>query len=151
MDSEDIAKQAMIEREMLGHIEQALRVVLGWQPSGGKAARKLSTLRFVGQSFQRHLDRLKVMDEHAGYMKLVVDAKPHLAATVETSKADRDKLQVTLDRVMLQMEHVSPDDSEKFDGLCEELSRFLDALTRHTQKERELFQEAFVREEGGSG
>jgi hypothetical protein len=151
MNDRDIARQALIEREMLTHIEAALRVALSWETGGADFSRKLSTLRFVGHSFGRHLDRLRSLDEYEGYQELIRDKKPHLAATVEDLRRERDQSQEKLDRILFGLDRVAPSEGAKFDRLCEDLQALLEALKVHNAKVADLLQEAFVQEEGGSG
>ena len=54
----DQSQQAVIEHGLLRHLVDGLRAALDWQADGGDGARKLSTVRVIGQSFQRHLERL---------------------------------------------------------------------------------------------
>ena len=53
-----------IEQELLRHVMEGLRLSTTWQVRGPDASRKLSTLRFVTGSFQRHLERLRTALEH---------------------------------------------------------------------------------------
>ena len=72
MDHQDVARQTQVEHEMLGHIMEALRTAAGWQVRGPDASRKLSTLRFVAGSFQRHLEHLLTLEECDGYLGLAL-------------------------------------------------------------------------------
>jgi hypothetical protein len=63
MTNQDIAQQISIEHGMLKHITDALRLALGWQMEGDDLSRKLSTVRFISQSLQRHLEHLMALEE----------------------------------------------------------------------------------------
>ena len=149
MDPQDIAKQMQVEREMLIHIESALRAALGWDVREDDFSRNVSTLRFVAQSFQRHLNRAWVLQEQGGYMKVVLEIRPHLETTIEAMKRDHARLQGVLDVVILKLDRVSPSDRETFINLRDEFLEFLEDLKNHNVKETHLSQEAFMLEEGG--
>ena len=56
MVATDIRKQGQIENQMLQHLMDALRTTLAWRVDGRDMSRKLSTLRFIAQAFQRTLE-----------------------------------------------------------------------------------------------
>ena len=72
-------QQAAVEHEALRHIIGALRTVLDWKPTAGDVSRKLSSLRFIIQSFQRHLERLMALKEQDGYMTEALQLALHYA------------------------------------------------------------------------
>jgi hypothetical protein len=150
-ESHEIAKQIEVELALLVNIEQAFRIALDWNTDGLGNVRKLSTLRFVTRSFERHLARIRMLSEYGGYMHLVTDTKPHLASAVHGLKKLRDDLQAHLEQMMLRLEHISPNESVAFAELCAELEHYLKDLSAHGQKELELLQQSFAQEDGGSG
>jgi iron-sulfur cluster repair protein YtfE (RIC family) len=150
-ESHEIAKQIEVELALLMNIERAFRIALDWKTDGRGNLRKLSTLRFVTRSFERHLARIRMLSEYGGYMHLVTDTKPHLASAVQGLKKLRDGLQAHLERMMLRLEHISADETAAFEGLCAELEHYLEDLSAHGQKEMELLQRSFAQEDGGSG
>ena len=100
MAAKDIKIQAEIEREMLSHIENGLRTVLAWHTEGVDYSRKLSTLRFIAQSFERHLDRVQSLDEHDGFIPMVLDNKPHLKPHIEDLKTRRNEERGRVQRIV---------------------------------------------------
>ena len=76
MDRQDIAEQTRVEQELLRHVMEGLRLSTTWQVLGPDASRKLSTLRFVTGSFQRHLERLLALEEYDGFMDKVLACAP---------------------------------------------------------------------------
>jgi hemerythrin-like domain-containing protein len=142
-------EQAVIEHEALRHIIGALRTVLDWKPSGNDVSRKLSSLRFIIQSFQRHLERLMALKEQDGYMTGVLAEKPNLAEQVDALLADHDHFQESMHRLILQLEHISATDKAKFDAVCLDLEELLVKLDDHHRREADLMQEAFLRDVGG--
>ena len=144
-------QQAAVEHEALRHIIGALRTVLDWKPSGNDVSRKLSSLRFIIQSFQRHLERLMALKEQDGYMADAVDQMPSLAEKVQALLRDHDEFEETLHRLVLQLEHLSASDKSKVDATCAQMEELLVKLEDHHRREAELMQEAFARDVGGQG
>src|SRR5262245_51073586 len=83
MDRQDIAEQTRFEQELLRHVMEGLRHSATWQVREPNASRKLSSLRFVTGSFQRHLERLLALEEYGGFMDKVLDCAPHLGRATE--------------------------------------------------------------------
>ncbi len=150
MNPHDIAQQSMVENGMLHHLEEALRDTMAWQIHGSDLSRKLSTLRFIAGSFQRHLERLFTLEEFDGYMDLVLKTSPNLGKQVFTLKDDHGQLHDGARQIVLRLERIAPTDQACFDKICGDLQALLHKLDHHTQKEVELFQEAFM-EGGGEG
>lgn len=147
----DIAQQALVEREILNHVEQAMRVALDWDMAGDDCSRKLSTLLFSAESFQRHLGRMKNLAEDDGYLAMVVDAKPQFIGTVRALQSQRDALESNLDMLIARLGGVPPTERDSVESLCIEMKEFLDELKQHHERETDLIQRAVMQEEGGSG
>jgi hypothetical protein len=151
LDTRNVAKQIEVEFAILLSVEQSLRLALQWMTRDRGNGHKLSTLRFVAGSFERHLTRMRVLADHGGYLHFIGDTNPHLAADIETLRNARQEIQANFERIILRLEYVSPDDAAAFDKLCAELECYLDQLKAHGQQEMELIQHAFIQEEGGEG
>jgi hemerythrin-like domain-containing protein len=149
--SRQTMKQAAVEHEALRHVVTALRTVLDWQASADDSARKLSSLRFIAQSFQRHLERLMALKELDGYMSDAVAQMPQLAEKVQTLLAEHDEFEQTMHRLILKLEHVSSTDKSKVDAIGQEVEELLVKLDDHHRREAELMQEAYLRDTGGDG
>jgi hypothetical protein len=149
-EAREIAKQIEVELLLLMTIRQALRIAVEWKPADAGNVRKLSTLRFVMSSFERHLNRMRVLADHGGYLHLVTHENPHLASEVLDLRNRRYELQAQWDGITLRLEQVLPESGE-FAVLCGELETYLQDLETHGQHEMELFQHSFTQEEGGRG
>jgi hypothetical protein len=149
--TQEIAEQMEVELALLMGIEQAFRCELQWMKRDPGNGRKLSTLRFVSESFERQLTRTRVVADHGGYMHLITDAKPCLASEVKSLRNAREELQSDFERIIVRFERVSFDDSAGFRKICAELERYLDHLKVHGQKETELLQRSVNQKEGGTG
>jgi len=144
-------KQAAVEHEALRHIIGALRTVLDWKPAPDEISRKLSSLRFICQSFQRHLERLMALKEQDGYMTDAVEQMPSLEPKVQVLLREHDEFEETLHRLLLRLEHLSPTDKPRLDSVFGDLEALLVKLDDHHRREAELMQEAFQRDVGGQG
>jgi hemerythrin-like domain-containing protein len=151
MTNQDIAQQISIEHGMLKNITDALRLALGWQMQGGDLSRKLSTVRFISQSLQRHLEHLMAMEEYDGYMDMVAESTPHLARRVDGLRNEHDQLRRMVNRIVPRLERTSHSDHAEVDKLCAELVGLVDKLDEHNKKETALLQEALGRDGGGEG
>jgi hemerythrin-like domain-containing protein len=150
MNSHDIAQQSIVENGMLQHLEEALRNTMDWQVQGPDLSRKLSTLRFIAGSFQRHLERLFTLEEFDGYMDLVLKTSPNLGKQVFALKDEHGQLRNGARQIVNRLERVAPSDQAGFHKICTDFQALLQKLDHHTKKEVELFQEAF-HEGGGEG
>jgi Hemerythrin HHE cation binding domain len=151
MDRQDIARQTQIEQDMLKHIMEGLRISAGWPVLGPDASRKLSSLRFVAQSFQRHLEHLLALEEHDGYMDLVLRCAPHLGRATDVLKDEHEQFRSEARRLVLRLERLPATDLAALDKVCSDLLVVLGKIEEHNAKEIALLQEALDRDEGGEG
>jgi hypothetical protein len=146
----DLSQQAMIEHGLLRYLVDGLRVALGWQADGADCSRKLSTVRFISQSFQRHLERLLALEENDGYLDDVAALSPQLGRQVDALRGEHDRLREATRGAVRRLEQVPPDGAA-FAGICADLVAVLDRVEEHSRKEVKLLQEAFDRDIGGEG
>jgi len=147
---QDITQQTEVESKMFGLLMEGVRSTMAWKVQGADFSRKLSTLRFMAQSFQRHLERLFALEEYDGYMDLVTKKSPRLSRTVDALKLEHNQFRADTRRIAHGLERISsPMDKAKFSALCDEWLDLLDKLDAHGRKETDLFQEAFEQDRGG--
>jgi len=151
MDGKTIAEQTLLEHETLQHVKAALRATLDWQVDRVGLERKVSSVKFIVESFRRHLERLMGLEEHGGYMTMVWEKNPNLNDRVERLRSDHDSLRSSLARILPRIEQDPQLGEEEVSTVCAELTAMLDELDRHDRDEIELLQEAFLRDEGGEG
>jgi hypothetical protein len=151
MQTNHAQQQAMVEHAMLKHIANALRVTLDWKVDQGDFSRPLSSLRFVSQSLQRHLDRMMTLEECDGYMDEVVEASPHLAEKVKILKQDHERFRHSVRQIVSRLERLSPNDLPGFTRSCGAIRELLSQLDEHAASEMAVIQEAYCRDEGGYG
>lgn len=151
MDHRDIPEQVLIEHEILALVMGGLRTTIGWKHQGADLSRKLESLRFVGQSFQRHLKRLLALEENDGYMSVVVASRPELNDEVQALRQEHDEFRKGLNRILTRLRVVQPTDHLTFAKISEELVALLEKLEKHNHKEAGLIEHALLQDEGGEG
>jgi len=149
MHRQDIAQQTQIEHDLLSHVMQGLRISTAWKVPGQDASRKLSTVRFVTQSFQRHLERLLALEEFDGYMDMVSGCAAHLKRATIVLRAEHDSFRTEARRIVQHLERLSVSDLAALDNVCADLLVLLGQIETHNSKEIALLQESFSQEEGG--
>ena len=147
----DLAQQTLIEQNMLNLLVEGLRNTLAWEVEGDGFVRKLSTLRFITQSFQRHLEHVLALQEYDGYMDLVLQISPRLGNLVDALRQEHDQFRKEASHIVQQFENVLPTDGDSFARICADLAGLLKRLDVHNKKEVTLMQQAFVQDEGGQG
>jgi hemerythrin HHE cation binding domain-containing protein len=151
MDHLAIPQQVLVEHQTLAFVISALRSTIGWKFPGSNLTRKLESLRFVGQSFERHLKRLMALEEADGYMEVVVSTRPELKEVVDTLQREHAQFRRRLSRILSALRKLDPTDHVTFDNVSHDLLALLDQLDEHGKKETDLLQEALLTDEGGEG
>lgn len=148
---DDLAQQTLIESDLLQALVEGMRAALAWEVRGEDCARKLSTMRFIARSLQRHLERLMKLEELNGYMDVVLELKPFLCSRVDSLKHDHDFFRRSLARLVHRLSGVAAADHASLDHVCHDFADVLDRLDAHHRREANLFHEVFEQEEGGEG
>ena len=151
MDHLAIPQQVLVEHQTLAFVISALRSTIGWKFQGSDLTRKLESLRFVGQSFERHLKRLMALEEEDGYMEFVVAIRPELKEVVDTLQQEHSQFRRRLSRILSALRRLDPTDHATFATVSHDLLALLDQLDEHGKKETSLLQEALLTDEGGEG
>jgi len=151
MDHLAIPQQVLVEHQTLAYITSALRATIGWKYQGADLSRKLDSLRFVGQSFQRHLKHLMTLEEEDGYMTVVLESRPDLSEEVDRLQKEHAQFRRTLSRIMTRLRRLVPTDHGTYNKVADDLLALLEKLDEHSKKETGLLQEALLRDEGGEG
>jgi hemerythrin-like domain-containing protein len=146
-----ISEQVLVEHKILAHIVGALRTTLDWKFHGANLARKIESLRFVGQSLQRHLDHLTGLEEHDGYMSVILESHPELNDEVEALRQEHGQFRKGLRSILTKLRLVQPTDDLTLAKISEDLLALLKKLDEHSHKETGLIQHALLQEEGGEG
>ena len=147
----DIAQQTVVENDLLKLLVEGLRSALAWKVTNDEFSRKLSSVRFITQSFQRHLERLMALEEYDGYMDRLEKKAPQLTRAVSDLKQEHETFRTGIRHILLGLEQGSSTDHATFANLCDELLILLQNLDEHSKKETDLYHEAFEQDAGGEG
>ena len=151
MDDGGIVKQCRIENEALRHTRNALLAIIDWPIEGTTYSRKLSGLRFQQRWFQQQVERVFAIEEHDGYMNLVLDLEPKYSQQVKQLQSEHVSLRNRLTQISTRLDRMQPDDLTTFNAICEELRFVIQSLDDHIEREKEILQLAFNQDVGGEG
>jgi len=146
-----LSEHVLLEHQTLAHVTSALRTTIGWRYQGADLSRKLESLLFVGQSFQRHLKRLLALEEQDGYMTVVLASKPELKEHVSALQLEHEEFRKTLGRILARLRRVGPTDHDRFNKASHDLLGLLERIEQHGKKETDLLQDALLTDSGGEG
>ncbi|HEY4309463.1 MAG TPA: hypothetical protein VGN12_08430 [Pirellulales bacterium] len=151
MNQRDIARQTLLEQNLLTNITHALRTTITWEPRGNDLTGKLRSLRFIAASLERHLDHIMDLEEYDGYMSSALECSPNLAEKITALKQEHEHFREKTHRLVAKLERLANDDRTSLDKVCVELGDLLSRIDEHSRHEADLLQEAFLRDEGGEG
>jgi hemerythrin-like domain-containing protein len=151
VDPVAISEQVLVEHTILAHIVGALRATVGWKHQGVDLTRRIGSLRFVGQSLQRHLKHLIGLAEENGYMSVVLESHSELTDEVEALRQEHGQFRKGLSRILTRLRRVQPTDQLTLAKISEDLLALLKELDEHSHKETGLIQHALLKDEGGEG
>jgi hemerythrin-like domain-containing protein len=146
-----LIQQTKVESQALEHITQAVEVALAWVVEGDDVSRKLSSVRFFTEMYQRHLERLFALEEVDGYMDDVTELSPELTNQVDQLKPEHEQFRVAIRKLVLRLDRTPPVDCASFNAVCEKLRLVIKQVLEHTRRENELFVESIQQDTGGSG
>ena len=130
---------------------KGLQNTLAWKVQGDDLCRKLSSLKIITRSFQNHMECMMTMKEQDGYLENVLEIRPNLSNAVDVLRQEHDEFLEELGVVLYRLEHISLKNQKCLTQLCDDMTEMLKKLDGHKKSERDLFHEAFEREEGGEG
>ena len=145
----ELDQQTLAEHNMLTLLIEGLRNTLAWKVQGTDFTRKLSTLRFITHSFQRHLEHVLALEEHDGYMDLVLQACPKLGNSVDALRQEHQQFRKETSHIVHRFENVSTTDGDSFSRICSELVDLLNKFDAHNKQIVKLMQKAIPQDEGG--
>ena len=151
MNHTAISEQVLIEHKILAHIESALRATIDWKYQGADLTRKIGSLRFVGQSLQRHLRHLMDQEEQDGYMSVILESHPELSDEVEALRQEHGQFRKSLSRILTKLRILKATDHLALGKITDDLLVLLTKLDEHSHKETGLIQHALLKDEGGEG
>jgi hemerythrin-like domain-containing protein len=146
-----VIEQTKVESQTLEYVTQALEVALAWFIDGNDVSRKLSTVRFLTESYQRHIERLFALEELDGYMDSVALLNPELTLRVADLKAEHEQFREAIRTALLQLDHAPTTDPKNFNAICTELGTVINQVLKHIRQENDLLVESVQQDTGGEG
>jgi hypothetical protein len=148
MDRIAAARQALFEHELLEHLKKALRRAIEWPIDQVGLARKRSTVCFTADSLGRHLERLMEIEEEGGYMRDVIERKPHFAEKAKKLLADHTRFREELRHLLPTLARRDSLDEQALAELCASCLLLLAQVDEHDRHEIDMYQEGMLSEEG---
>ena len=146
-----VTEQCLIEHRTLGHIKEALRLAVDWQVGPPGLPRKLTTVRFMAQSFRRHIERLMSLEEKDGYMDVVGQMKPNLVDQARRLREEHDVFRKTMAQLLPRLETAAESNGAEIASICDDLHSLLHGVDIHDARETALLQEVMLQDDGGEG
>lgn len=151
MERESISDQFQIEQRLINNTVASLRTALDLKAEEQGAARKLSTIRFVVDSFHRHVERLMAINEHDGYMSYITNSNAEMVPAIKKLRQEHNDLREELGRIVTSLERLSPHNVGSVERAYDSLRALLNTYDDRSQREMHLVQEALLRDVGGEG
>jgi hypothetical protein len=151
MNHKLLIEQTKVESDALEHVTRALDNMLSWTVTSDGFARKLSSVRFFTELYQRHLERLFALEEIDGYMESVLKLNPELACKIAGLKQEHELFRAALRETVLRLDLALPNQPADFDRTCVQLQNTINLVLDHLQRESELLVDSLDRDTGGEG
>ena len=151
MTSDPTAQACQDEYRALKHIKEALAVTLRWQAPRVGLSRKLASVMFIIRALQRHLEHQLELEEQGGYLQTIGNEKPSLVNEAEQLLSEHEAFRASLHDILPEIEGLNSSDETRFNVLCDEVADLLRRIDEHDQREADLLQEVYLRDEGGEG
>jgi hypothetical protein len=138
-----ISQQTLLEHEVVARLTEALRTAVGWNQHGD-LSRKLSSVEYLTQSFERHVERMFELEEHDGYIDHVEQSLPQFAAQVAGFRNEHAAFRRQIAELLGQLAHSASMSSEEADLLLGRMQVLLDDIDNHNKREMNLLEEILV-------
>lgn len=149
MNQELLIQQTKVESQALEHVTRALEVMIGWDVADDGYGRKLSSVRFFTEMYQRHLERLFALEEIDGYLERISRFNPELTRQVADLKREHEQFRAAMRKAVVRLDLASPTQLAEFDATCMELRNTINEVLEHLRRESELLVESFHCDTGG--
>jgi hypothetical protein len=151
MNQELLIQQTRVESQALEHVTRALEGMLGWSVVGDGFSRKLSSVRFFTDLYQRHLERLFALEEVDGYMEHLTRRNPELAAQVDQLKLEHNQFRTNVRQSVVRIDLATASQLPEFEATCLQLRGTINRVLEHLHRESELLVDSLNRDTGGEG
>lgn len=134
-----ISQHMLLEHEVVARLADALRTSIGWSHHGG-ITRQLESVRFLAESFHRHLERMLELEEHGGYLELLQESHPQLEPELNRLREEHGQFRSQMQAALADLERLSEPSQAALDQVLAELTSLLDQVDRHNKGEMQLLQ-----------
>jgi hypothetical protein len=149
MNQELLIQQTKVESQALEHTTRALEEAIKWAVDGTDFFRKLSSVRFFTELYQRHLERLFALEEIDGYMDGIARLNPELTNQVDDLHQQHEQFRAAIRKIVVRLDLAAPNHLDEIDSTCVELRNTINDILEHLRRERELLVESCQRDTGG--
>jgi hypothetical protein len=149
MNQELLVEQTKVESQALEHTTRALEEAIKWAVDGSDFFRKLSSVRFFTELYQRHLERLFALEEIDGYMDGIARLNPELIQQVDDLHQQHEQFRAAVRIIVVRLDLAAPNHVEEIEATCVELRKTINEILEHLRRERELLVESVQRDTGG--
>jgi hemerythrin-like domain-containing protein len=135
-----ISQQMLLEHEVLARLSDALRTAIGWSHHGG-VSQKLASVRFLAESFQRHLERMLELEEQEGYLELARKSHPERHTELDQFLAEHAQFRQQVQHALTRLEQLDSSSHEELEPIFAELGSLLETIDAHNKREMCFLQE----------
>lgn len=148
MDRTATEQRALFEHQLLAHIADALRTTIDWALRTQDCSSRLPSLRFIANSFHRHLEHILELEEREGYLP-TIDSRRHLdlRGQIEELRQEHDEFRQRLRLAVERLEKVSATDYLTVGEVCNELMTLLEEINDHNHREMLLIEQVRERDD----
>ena len=148
MDRTATEQQALFEHQLLAHIADALRTTIDWALRTQDCSSRLPSLRFIANSFHRHLEHILELEEREGYLP-TIDSRRHvdLRGQIDKLRHEHDDFRQRLRLAVERLEQVSATDYLTVGEVCNTLMTLLEEINDHNHREMLLIEQVRERDD----
>jgi hemerythrin-like domain-containing protein len=151
MLADDRFYQYTVENQVLDHVKRALRNTLTSDTERMGLERKVSSVRFVTESLERHLQRMLDFEDEVGLVDPLEANKPHLVEKAASLQREHEQIRLLLQDLSEAAANLTSAEETYFHAFCQHAASFLNTLDKHENQEIEVLQQIYTDDEGGEG
>lgn len=141
-----ISQHMLLEHEVVARLADALRTAISWSHHGG-ITRQLESVRFLAESYRRHLERMLEQEEHGGYLELVKASHRELEPDLLRLRAEHDQFRDRMQKALTDLESLTEPSQAELDQSLTELTSLLEQVDKHNKDEIQLLQSIVLGQE----
>ena len=126
-----LSEQARVEFAILLGTEEALRAAFNWFVQPGLLIHKISTLRFLANSFGHHLTRIIAIADHGSSLHRDSEPDPYMISNIQDLRFVLHSFRSEVENAVVRLDFLSPSDKVEFAKICAEFEVVLDDFRFH--------------------